>query len=111
MLPSYALLERQNEHQTNASSQQDEEPPAVGPSLRGQIKKWLSPANTGSIKLTRHDNANVQCVRAELISAPRSQVLFFFKHPDGAWRVFPPRPSHPTMRFWAAAANGSFVGS
>lgn len=111
MLPSYALLERQSEHQTNASSQQDEEPPAVVLSLRSQIKKWLSPANTGAVRLTRHESTIGQCVRAELVSAPRSQTLFFFKHPDGAWRVFPPRPAQPTMRFWAAAANGSFAGN
>lgn len=105
MLPSYALLERQSEYQPNPPSpHNDEDLPRVSQSLRGQVKKWFAPAINTSVKLTRHDNPNLQCVRAELISTTQQKIIFFFRHPDGEWRVFPPRPTQPTMRACLMAA-------
>jgi hypothetical protein len=131
MLPSYASFERQSECQTNPSTlhsvqpapvhlhgqrnlppdeRLDEgDPPTISQSLRGQVKKWLAPALNTPVKLTRHGNQNLQCVRAELSSATHSLIIFFFRHPDGAWRVFPPRPIQPTMRTCVMAAQSTFA--
>lgn len=105
MLPSYALLERQSECQvTPPSPHNGEDLPRTSQSLRGQVKKWFAPGINTSVKLTRHDNPNLQCVRAELISTTQQKIIFFFRHPDGEWRVFPPRPTQPTMRACLMAA-------
>jgi hypothetical protein len=131
MLPSYALLERQSDCQTTRSSLlddqsalmralgpnslpsveslNDENPRTISQSLRGQVKKWLAPAMNTPVKLTRHNNQNLQCVRAEVKSATHSLIIFFFKHPDGAWQVFPPCPARPAMRTCAMQAQCLFA--
>ncbi|VVE54220.1 hypothetical protein PTE30175_04810 [Pandoraea terrae] len=70
-------------------------------SLRSLIDKWVASTPASPIRLTRLTYAkrrSVRCVRAESIRASGSLAIFFFRHDDGAWCVFPPMSERPTMR-------------
>lgn len=69
-------------------------------SLRSVIDKWLAPSATAPIRVTRlrcASNGSMRCVRAEPFLSPGSRAIFFFRHGDGSWRVFPPDSYRPTM--------------
>ncbi|MDF3839889.1 hypothetical protein P3W85_44195 [Cupriavidus basilensis] len=62
--------------------------------LRGLIDKWLGPTSTTSARITRVRSPQLRpggCVRVEVVRASDELSLYFFRHEDGAWRVFPPR--------------------
>jgi hypothetical protein len=59
-------------------------------SLRSQVDKWFHPASLVSIKRTPiHSGRVLRCVRVE---SRAERIIFFFKHGDGVWRVYPPEP-------------------
>ncbi len=69
-------------------------------SLRSLIEKWLAPTAATPVHLTRCTFANssqTRCVLARSAASERSFAIFFFRHDDGAWRVFPPPPRKPQM--------------
>ncbi|NVH71865.1 hypothetical protein FSB08_04670 [Paraburkholderia sp. JPY432] len=69
-------------------------------SLRSLIEKWLAPTATAPVHVTRCTFANssqTRCVLARSSASERSLAIFFFRHDDGAWRVFPPPPRKPEM--------------
>ena len=62
-------------------------------SLRYQVEKWLAPASTSLVHVTefgrtRRGRSRYVCVEAS--SSAGARVLFFFRHDDGTWHVFPP---------------------
>ncbi|MBB5443132.1 MULTISPECIES: hypothetical protein [unclassified Paraburkholderia] len=62
-------------------------------SLRCQVEKWLAPAPTMHVHVTRFsraagDGRRYVCVEAS--SPAGARALFFFRHDDGSWSVFPP---------------------
>ncbi|MCX4166159.1 MULTISPECIES: hypothetical protein [Paraburkholderia] len=64
-------------------------------SLRFLVEKWLSPGPSAPIHViefsrTRWDHRRYVCVEA--VHASGSRALFFFRHDDGCWCVFPPTP-------------------
>lgn len=62
-------------------------------SLRWQVEKWLAPAPATPIHVTRfgHPGRSVRrCVCVETSSPAGVRTLFFFRHDDGSWCVFPP---------------------
>lgn len=69
--------------------------------LRSLVEKWLGPVTATPVRITRSGRAqsNQQVyVHIELL-LPRGAVgLFFFRHPDGSWRVFPPEADRPELR-------------
>jgi hypothetical protein len=70
-------------------------------SLRSLIDKWLAPTSVSPISLTRMSYPKarpVRCVRVESLRASGSLAIFFFRHDDGSWCVFPPASERPTMR-------------
>jgi hypothetical protein len=70
-------------------------------SLRSLVEKWLGPTSQTPIRVTRAGSAQssqVAYVHVELL-LPRGPVgLFFFRHRDGSWCVFPPDGERPVMR-------------
>jgi hypothetical protein len=78
-----------------------------GQSLRYQVEKWLAPAATRGVHVThfsrtRSDGRRYVCVEA---SDPlHVHALFFFRHDDGCWRVFPARPDGPQLAVERRAA-------
>jgi hypothetical protein len=62
-------------------------------SLRYQVEKWLAPASTSLVHVTefgRTRRGRTRYVRVETSSSTGVRVLFFFRHDDGTWHVFPP---------------------
>jgi len=62
-------------------------------SLRFQVEKWLAPGSTASVRIvefsrTYADQRRYVCVQSAQPAGLRA--LFFFRHDDGHWRVFPP---------------------
>ena len=62
-------------------------------SLRCQVEKWLAPAPAAPVHVTdfgrtRWYGTRYACV--ETSSRGDTRVLFFFRHHDGTWWVFPP---------------------
>lgn len=73
-------------------------------SLRELIEKWLAPTATTPVHVTRctfPNSSQTRCVLVQSSASERSLAIFFFRHADGAWRVFPPAPRKPEMRSWA----------
>ncbi|WP_213309064.1 hypothetical protein [Paraburkholderia sacchari] len=60
-------------------------------SLRYQVEKWLAPTTPVHVTAfghTRSGGARYVCV--ETRRAMGFHALFFFRHDDGYWNVFPP---------------------
>ncbi|WP_439654773.1 hypothetical protein [Trinickia terrae] len=74
-------------------------------SLRGQVEKWLAPEPAAPVRVTafgrsRFDGARYVCVEARTPAGVRA--LFFFRHGDGSWRVYPPAANGKNKRPAAA---------
>ena len=69
-------------------------------SLRSQVEKWLGPTSSTPVRVTRFSRARSNqspCVRIELLLPTGALGFFFFRHRDGAWRVFPPEAERLAM--------------
>ena len=68
--------------------------------LRSMVDKWLAPNLLEEVRVTefRHIGPNRDCyVRVEASRASGAIALFFFRHDDGSWCVFPPARKQPSM--------------
>jgi hypothetical protein len=68
--------------------------------LRSVVEKWFAAA---PIRVTRFKCSGMghsRSVRVEARSSSKALSIIFFKHDDGAWRVFPPDGRRPAMRFY-----------
>ncbi|CAN7173557.1 hypothetical protein LJR267_000305 [Paraburkholderia hospita] len=62
-------------------------------SLRYQVEKWLAPASTSLVHVTefgRTRSGRTRYVCVETSTPAGLRVLFFFRHDNGTWHVFPP---------------------
>ena len=69
--------------------------------LRSLVEKWLGPVSTAPVRITRSGRTQSHqgvYVHIELLLQRGTVGLFFFRHPDGSWRVFPPEAARPVMR-------------
>ncbi len=75
-------------------------------SLRCLVDKWLPPRSGASIRITRLLLAGTQVryIRLEAQRAEEHAMMFFFRHDDGNWRVFPPQTTRPMMNAHRMAA-------
>jgi hypothetical protein len=68
-------------------------------SLRYQVEKWLAPGSVPvhvrQFSRTRSDGRRYVCV--ETCHGPALRALFFFRHDDGNWCVYPPAPKLGNM--------------
>jgi hypothetical protein len=69
-------------------------------SLRSVIEKWLSPTPAMPVRVsefsrTRSDRRRY--VRVEAVGPTGMHELFFFRHGDGSWCVFPSQAERPAM--------------
>jgi hypothetical protein len=79
-------------------------------SLRWQVEKWLAPAPATPIHVTRLGHpgrGGRHCVRVETSSPAGVRALFFFRHDDGSWYVFPPAAGRPRVTADRIAREGS----
>jgi hypothetical protein len=69
-------------------------------SLRRIVDKWLAPtpaAPVREIRLCRMQANRIRYVRVEALRPTGVLALFFFRHDDGSWQVFPPEAVRMTM--------------
>ncbi len=69
-------------------------------SLRRIVDKWLAPtpaAPVREIRLCRMEANHTRYVRVEALRPTGVLELFFFRHDDGSWQVFPPVAARVTM--------------
>ncbi len=63
-------------------------------SLRLMVEKWFAANLTTTLRVTRFSHARCAYGRYVRVEAARREggtfALCFFRHADGAWRVFPP---------------------
>jgi hypothetical protein len=76
-------------------------------SLRWQVEKWLAPAPATPVHVTRFRGTvrgghRYVCVETSLPTGVRT--LFFFRHDDGSWCVFP-----PTVNWWKSTVERPLV--
>jgi hypothetical protein len=68
--------------------------------LRSLVEKWLGP-NSGQrnriINFTRTRVLKGRYVQGEVANGSQLCTLFFFRHGDGCWYVFPPSEERPKM--------------
>jgi hypothetical protein len=75
-------------------------------SLRFLVEKWLTPTLATPIRVTRFSRtrANQRYVCVEALRAGGSVTLFFFRHDDGTWCMFPSDARRLTIRAYASPA-------
>jgi hypothetical protein len=83
----------------------------TGKSLRAVADKWLAlrPETVIEIRRCAHGRKNGhtpqrRCVYIRAIGGAGEVGLFFFRHDDGAWYIFPPSASRPAIRMLREAA-------
>lgn len=84
-------------------------------SLRAVADKWLALRPDTLLEVTRcahgrkagraHEAASKRrCVYIRAIGAASELGLFFFRHEDGAWYIFPPSDASPIVHIFGEAA-------
>jgi hypothetical protein len=68
--------------------------------LRSVVEKWFSAAPVRVARFKWSGMGHSRCVRVEAHSSSKDFSIVFFKHEDGAWRVFPPDGRRAAMRFY-----------
>lgn len=74
---------------------------SVKNSLRETVEHWLAPNLASKLRVTefRNRRSRHECyVCVEALTAAGPVALFFFRHQDGVWRIFPPSRERPAMR-------------
>ena len=69
-------------------------------SLRFLVQKWLAPAPTTRLRVVQFGRTGYErrrYVRVEALGPNCSRAIFFFRHDDGCWCVFPPSIARPAL--------------
>ena len=69
-------------------------------SLHWVVDKWLAPSPAMPAHVTqfsRTHSSQGRYVRVEASRPAGSLAIFFFRHDDGSWCVFPPETGRPAM--------------
>jgi hypothetical protein len=74
---------------------------SAGKSLHSMVEHWLAPTSMDTVHVVefRNQRARRQCyVCVEAGRAAGPAAMFFFRHKDGLWCIFPPCRERPSMR-------------
>jgi hypothetical protein len=69
-------------------------------SLRFVVEKWFGKDSLSSLRVNRVWHARLgrnHCVRVRLSRPDNPVIIFFFRHDDGNWNVFPPEAKRATL--------------
>lgn len=68
-------------------------------SLRQLVEKWPKPAAATPVHVMEFGRLRASQTRVVRIEATGTvkRAMYFFRHGDGAWYVFPPDVIHPKM--------------
>lgn len=75
-------------------------------SLHYMVEKWLAPSPQTRVRVIKFGHIREdkrRYVHVEVSASPNSRAIFFFRHDDGCWCVFPPRMVRPSMSFFFRA--------
>jgi hypothetical protein len=75
--------------------------------LHRLVDKWLAPATVLNVHVVRSGRMPAQRARfvfIEAVTPSGTRGMFFFRHQDGGWRVFPPHDVRPSLCVDALAA-------
>jgi len=78
-------------------------------SLRLLIGKWLAATPTKPVqirRLARERSDRRRYVAVEVSRRAGGAAIWFFRHQDGSWEVFPPDVQRPPLPFLNYRANG-----
>ncbi len=81
-------------------------------SLRGMVGKLLGAQSCHSVRVLsihRSRSGRTRRVCLEVQRPGGSLALFFFRHGDGVWHVFPPGDARPSMSTAALPQNGEIM--
>ncbi|MGF6937266.1 hypothetical protein OKW41_006428 [Paraburkholderia sp. UCT70] len=76
-------------------------------SLRHLVEKWLAPTPTVRIRVVQFGRMRADKMRYAHIEASTltgTRAIFFFRHADGCWCVFPPQIARPSMTRYPLSA-------
>lgn len=76
-------------------------------SLHYLVEKWLAPSAAGQIRVVgfgRMRGDGGRFVHVEASAQSGRHAMFFFRHADGRWCVFPARTAQPSMTAYRLAA-------
>ena len=76
-------------------------------SLRHAVEKWLGFKPPTAARIAAHGRTTAggrRYVCVETTHEHEQFALFFFRHDDGRWKVFPPPPTLPEMAVERLAA-------
>jgi hypothetical protein len=74
--------------------------------LHWAVDKWLAPTPAMPARVVRFCRTQLHRRRYVCVEATRPGGLlsiFFFRHDDGSWNVFPPAQERPAMSAWRNA--------
>jgi hypothetical protein len=69
-------------------------------SLRGLVEKWFGPESQMRARVTLFSHSRAGRWRYVCVASRRATgelSIFFFRHDDGSWSVFPPETKRPSM--------------
>jgi hypothetical protein len=72
-------------------------------SLRKTVEYWLSPSPSALVRVMRFKNRrrpNECFVKVSTSETGAAAEMYFFRHEDGTWRVFPPSRTLPALPLW-----------
>ncbi|WJZ79524.1 hypothetical protein QEN71_40140 (plasmid) [Paraburkholderia sabiae] len=70
----------------------------VGARLRSMVEDWLAPDPERGIRVSHFGrSATRRYVRVVADNRTGPRGMFFFRHSDGKWCIFPPDPERPAM--------------
>ncbi len=70
-----------------------------GMSLRSMVDDWLAPDPERGFRISHYGRSGAGryvCVVAD--NGGGSKAMFFFRHRDGKWCIYPPGPERPAMQ-------------
>jgi hypothetical protein len=82
-------------------------------SLRFLVEKWLAPGPSIPVRVTEFSRTRMgrrRYVRVETALAAGARGLFFFRHDDGCWCVFPPTADNRNVVKEAVGAQLAMAG-
>jgi hypothetical protein len=74
--------------------------------LHWAVDKWFAPtpAMPAHVVRSRRVWMHCRCVCVEAMRPSGLLSIFFFRHNDGSWNVFPPARARPAMPEWRIEA-------
>ncbi|SOE48364.1 hypothetical protein SAMN05446635_0215 [Burkholderia sp. OK233] len=69
-------------------------------SLRFIVEKWFGRDSLSSLRVNRVWHARLagnRCVRVQSSRSEDPVIIFFFRHDDGNWNVFPPEAKRAAL--------------